>query len=235
MIRYKGTYPAYDDSIILTKLECPALPSVQHDTVRIPCRPGNILTAHNHGERKIRATFELNGKNAMRNATLAAQLIKWAASSEPAQLILDETPDRYFLAQLTDATAPDYAAQYPTITLTFTCDNPYSFALEWSAEQVGREFWYLGTVAVWPVIVLQPQSKVENPSWSANGRMIELSGLTIVPGDDLIIDNANRKITINGQNAMPYLTLDSDWLYMHPGITKIEGSCGKVVWRDVYL
>lgn len=59
-------------------------------------------------------------------------------------------------------------------------------------------------------------------------------------GDELIINNKNGKITINGAVDMTALSLSSDWIYLQPGtntlITTPENSCTVVVdWRDKYL
>ncbi len=235
MIKFRGTYPAYDDGIILTSASNPILPEIDHDEVKIPHRAGIIELWKSHNAREISLKYELNGKSAARNAALAAQLARWAESTEAGQMVFDEMPDRFYLARLISATAPDYAQPFPTVTLKFLCANPYAFATQESSANVGSLIIYEGDVRAYPLITYTTTANQNGALWQCGAMRLEISGYTIPAGHTVTIDNANHLITDNGVNIMRYLALASDWIYIERGGVTINGTGGVITWRNIYL
>ncbi len=235
MIKFRGIYPAYDDSIILTAASNPILPTIGHSEIKIPQRAGVLSYDKTHDEREISLTYELNGKSAARNAALAAQLARWAESAAAGQMVFDEMPDRFYLARLIDASPPDYAQPFPTITLKFLCANPYAFATEQSSANVGDLITYGGDVRVYPVITFQPTESQNGAQWQVGTKRLVIDGYTIPSGHTVKVDNANHLITDNDVNIMRYLTVASDWLYIERGGVTISGTGGVITWRNIYL
>lgn len=176
MIKINGLYPAADDSIILTALQIDPLPVISQDRVKVPGRPGLLMFGRSHDERTIRASFELNGKNPAQNALLARQLTVWAEHMAPRQLIADEMPDRYYLAQLEQATAPDLAEAFPMIDLTFVCADPYAYAVQASTGAVGAAVTNSGDVPVRPSIAFVAPSDYPSASWLCGGKTLSMAG-----------------------------------------------------------
>jgi len=73
--------------------------------------------------------------------------------------------------------------------------------------------------------------------------IISLPGLLIGQGDELIIDMENMTITLNGQNAMRYLSRDSEFFRLNPGNNEITYhstvTAGRVdlriLWKDAWV
>lgn len=237
MIKYKGVYPAVDDSIILTRCLIHPISNITQDTIKIPGRPGVLHVNRSHSERPIELSFELNAKTSKQNAALAAHLSDWAESTTPQQLIPDEQPDRYYLAQLESMSAPDLAEPFPVITVRFVCADPYAYSLAERSMSVGNPMVNDGNVHVRPVIRFTPSALHVGATWSLNGRSISILGYSIQPGHTIIIDCVNRVITDNGQAdaIMQKLSLTSDWLELAPGSNDISGPGGVATWRDAWL
>jgi len=73
-------------------------------------------------------------------------------------------------------------------------------------------------------------------------KQIELQNIQLHIGDEIIINTDDMTVTINGQNAVSYLTDDSDFFKLKPGenFISINGSTGAVtdayiIWKDRWL
>jgi predicted phage tail component-like protein len=237
MIRFQGTYPAYDESILLVGLQNEIIPEIEYTSQKIPQRAGVLGISKTHNVRTLAATYQLNGKSAARNMSLAAALAQWADSEAAGQLVLDETPDRFYFGILTNASKPDYAQEWPEVTLTFTCANPYAYSMEQHSANVGETIDYQGSVPVWPTIEYTPGSNLAQAQWTDGTRTLTISDpeYTLRAGHRIAMDCANRLATDNDVSIMAYITLFSDWLYMKRGPNTITGPGGVVKWRNVYL
>lgn len=236
MIKFRGVYPAYDDSIILKAAVNPIMPTIGHDSIKIPGRVGVLSHNKTHDEREISLTYELNGKSAARNAALAAQLARWAESEAAGQMVFDEATDRYYLARLIDTTPPDYAQPFPTVTLKFLCANPYAFAKTESSANVGELITYGGDVRAYPLITYAPTTAKAGAYWIIGTMRLTIdSSYTIHAGHTIKVDNASHLITDNDTNIMRYMTVASNWLYIERGGITVQGTGGVVTWRNIYL
>jgi len=79
---------------------------------------------------------------------------------------------------------------------------------------------------------------------------IELTGLTLRPGEELVVDTDRMTITINRQNAIRFLTADSEFFLLHPspsaeltfpneitytGTPAANAADIRILWKDVFL
>lgn len=77
----------------------------------------------------------------------------------------------------------------------------------------------------------------------AGESVIALENINLKPGDELIINNCDMTITINGQNAMEYFTNDSDFFNLLAGLNTLIYSDSNVsrnisfdvIWKDMWL
>lgn len=73
--------------------------------------------------------------------------------------------------------------------------------------------------------------------------LINLEGIILKPGDELIINTCDMTVTINGQNAMQYFSNDSDFISLLSGINTLEYNDSNssrnvsfdVIWKDRWL
>lgn len=61
-------------------------------------------------------------------------LIDWLETKEPAELIINDEPDRTYYAILTDEMTPDVMAAMGSFTLNFICPDPYKYGQEYTQD-----------------------------------------------------------------------------------------------------
>lgn len=73
-------------------------------------------------------------------------------------------------------------------------------------------------------------------------KQLELQNIDLHVGDEVIINTDDMTVTINGQNAVSFLSDDSDFFKLKPGenFVLISGSAGAVadtyiIWKDRWL
>lgn len=102
-----------------------------------------------------------------------------------------------------------------------------------------------------PMIIKYSESKNDTPikiTTFAGGKLgaekyIILENMALKPGDELIIDTCKMLITINGKNAMKYLTADSEFFNLLPGNNEIQYYDESIIrdimvditWKDRWL
>lgn len=77
----------------------------------------------------------------------------------------------------------------------------------------------------------------------AGESIITLEGISLKPGDELIINTCDMTVTINGQNAMEYFSNDSEFFTLLNGINALVYSDSNssrnisfdVIWKDRWL
>lgn len=73
--------------------------------------------------------------------------------------------------------------------------------------------------------------------------VIDLQGLVLEPGDEMVINTEDMTVTINGQNAMDYFTMDSEFFALLNGENTIVYADENVsrtanldiIWKDRWL
>lgn len=236
MITFRGVRPYYGDDAFLLSCRVQQIPTIENEKTIIPQRPGVLSSQKMHRERMIYLSFELLGHGAKRNAEIAESIAIWAETTGDERFVLDEMPDRFFLARLDEASEVDYAEEYPTFDLSFVCSNPYAYSIDGYSEKVGETIAYYGTVAAWPCIRFTPDFDTPAPTWSDGTRIIAFdSDYTALAGHEIVIDCANRYATDNGNSIMQHLSITSDWLKLERFSNRITGSGGRVEWRNAYL
>ena len=73
-------------------------------------------------------------------------------------------------------------------------------------------------------------------------KQLELQNINLHVGDEVIINTDDMTVTVNGQNAVSFLSNDSDFFKLKPGenFVSISGSAGAVadayiIWKDRWL
>lgn len=104
-----------------------------------------------------------------------------------------------------------------------------------SGEQTKTIFADLSTA----VMVLSASAK----HTSFGESVITLTGLTLKPGDKLVINTCDMTVTLNGHNGMRYFSSDSEFFKLLSGANEIVYSDGSdsrsinidVIWKDRWL
>lgn len=237
MIKLNNIYASYNEDIFLTSLRIFPIP-IENVVHAIPKRAGALRSERSYGVRQIQASFAINGKNEKKNAELYNALLYTLTYDEPKPLVADEQPDRFYLAELVEASEIDLAAQHPECTFTFECLNPFAFSLETYTIEESQPFYYDGQIATAPLLEYTPDtSGVASKRWEVNGKHIEIKDHAFVAGRKVLVDNMNAVISEgDSSEIMAKLTLSSDWLRIVPGLNTCQlGENAKLRYRKVYL
>ncbi len=172
----------------------------------------------------------------------ARRLAAALSAPEPAPLILDDEPDKYYMAILSGATDLDSLWRFGGGTMTFYCPDPIAYSKDESSlastgtklePEVG------GTYPAWPVIAATPAANTSY--WrltnTATGQYVQLT-YAFDGKKQVVVDMEAMHCTIGGANADQYVTLASDYWQMPAGeVCAMTASSGTsaVEWRDRWL
>jgi hypothetical protein len=133
-----------------------------------------------------------------------------------------------FLIQLTASDPLFYSTdggdiQTATITLqaqTGGYVTPYDLPVDWAAGAAPSTVLNSGNATVFPVIELHDESHNPIITNETTGETFALD-ISTADGDVIVIDMANRTVTLNGSNIMGNRTDDSTWWGLTPGDNSI--------------
>lgn len=190
---------------------------------------GSIFAFARDGIRNIRISVELPLDQ---DAALTCynNLRAWAASSQPARLVLPGTPPGHLMAVLTEMTELSMRDYYEPIDLTFTAFDPYFIGTERS-EEVGNTFTVGGDVAADFVITATIAEAVTAPTWLIDEtRKIALTG-TVGVGT-LTINTETGAVELNGDSIKAQIDLTSRFYPLEPGTHIITGPDATITWSE---
>ncbi len=188
-----------------------ASPSVRSNTETVPGKPGLADFGADSGERYIDISCNVFPQKTF--AALVSILDRVSAWLDPAQglkqLVLDDVPDRYFQARLSDAVDCERLLRAAgAFSLRFLCPDPYGYALDdeafvltgTGAQEVMRQ---VGNTDSEPVYVLQGAVASGHISIKTNGEELRIVG-PLSAGEVLVIDTGmvTAKVTDSAGNTL---------------------------------
>jgi predicted phage tail component-like protein len=201
------------------------------DTESSSGRDGSIVIGRRWGDASVSFAIGASGTDAQRRAAFST-LGAWLSVDEPKQLVLPDTPDRYYLAIPDGSLDLERGIRGEMARLSFTLTDPIAYGEERTITiPSGRSANVTigGTAAAMPYIV-SAQSVTPNSS-------TKLYGLRLDDGDVFCLttggtgaftvnrlDMGERVVYVNGALTLP--TLDSDWLVLTPGTHKLRNHQG---------
>ena len=119
----------------------------------------------------------------------------------------------------------------------------YDMPVQWTPGTTPTVAVNTGDVTIFPQFKIV--GKVQNPritNYSAN-KFVQVNITATSDTDEIVIDMAQRTITLNGANILAYRTDDSTWWGLEPGNNTIEFisdgptdvNFGTLRWRTAYL
>ena len=202
-------------------------------------RDGSIVIGRRWGDASVSFAIGASGTAAQRRAAFST-LGAWLTVDGPRQLVLPDTPDRYYLAIPDGPLDLKRGIMGEMARLTFTLTDPIAYGQQRTANipsggsvsiTVG------GTAPAKPTITAS--AAVRDSSSEVWGVRLD-SGkvLHIATGSSsaraVSIDCDARTSTVAGAIALP--TLDSDWFEMAPGSHTIAMNRGTgaatITWRE---
>lgn len=117
--------------------------------------------------------------------------------------------------------------------------TPYDLPVDWAAGAQPTTVNNSGTATVFPVIELHDEAHDPRITNQTTGETFALE-ISTSDGDVIVIDMANRTVTLNGSNIMGNRTDDSTWWGLTPGDNSIvltsdtsdDNVYAELIWRN---
>lgn len=220
--------------LVCKSVKRPLLPSVKSNRVEMLGKSGVFdFSEHEYGLRKVTMRIQYIGTDYTELRTRARQIAAWLSTATWAKLILNDEPDKHYLAKVTDEIDLESLWESGKADISFDCQP---FAL--SNTEVSSIFSATGTVNQ---VINNPGTRLTNfrsPQGSkfsikADGSWTKITfamnGNTITYNEagsgELILDNVNMTATLSGVNKFGVLTGDVDsFLKMLPGANTLTVS-----------
>lgn len=207
---------------------------------------GPLLAGVDLKEREIRLVLNFAGKSHEHACELASAVAALFCTDEPGEYEPGKMPGRAFSAILREAGDMEWHWGFGTVEYTFIAPRPFSHSIAETVVKTTGENVRIeprGDVPIRPVIRHKLSRVVAAFVLSIGNdvffRLRDPSGGTLAANSIFEIDFANRKVTLNGSNAMAYVDYTySDW---HPPIlggTTIrcyDAGETEVRWRDEWM
>lgn len=176
-----------------------ASPALRNFYETVPGKAGVADFGCDSGERIIMLTCYIYPQKDF--AALVSVLNAMAQWLDPSkglkQLVLDEVPDRYFMARLSEAVDCERLLRSAgTFTLKFICPDPHAYALEDETFVISEEGEHeisrsIGTTISEPVYSIQGVISSDTDSYISiiiNGEELRITG-ALAEGETLIVDS----------------------------------------------
>lgn len=176
-----------------------ASPALRNFYETVPGKAGVADFGCDSGERIITLTCYIYPQKDF--AALVSVLDAMAQWLDPTkglkQLVLDEVPDRYFMARLSEAVDCERLLRSAgTFTLKFVCPDPHAYALEDETFVISEEGEHeisrsIGTTISEPVYSIQGVISSDTDSYISiitNGEELRITG-ALAEGETLIVDS----------------------------------------------
>lgn len=194
--------------------------NAEPNTETLESRNGEMFIGARWGVSTVSFSIGIHG-TALQRRNAFSQLGAWLTVDEPKQLILPDTPDRYYLAVPDGSLDLERGIGGEISQLTFKLVDPIAYSTTETTITVPSggsiTFNVGGTAATAPTI---QATAVRNSSSLVWGLRLDAGDFVHVAtgnasGRFVVIDCNARTLTISGNAAIT--TLDSDWLEFTPG------------------
>lgn len=176
-----------------------ASPALRNFYETVPGKAGVADFGCDSGERIITLTcYIYPQKDFAALVSVLDAMAQWLAPTKGLkQLVLDEVPDRYFMARLSEAVDCERLLRSAgTFTLKFICPDPHAYALEDETFVISEEGEHeitrsIGTTLSEPVYSIQGVISSDTDSYISiitNGEELRITG-ALAEGETLIVDS----------------------------------------------
>ncbi|MCY8048443.1 phage tail family protein [Bacillus haynesii] len=238
MFTFKGE-TSKDNGLIVREVASAILPTVNEKTVEIPSRHGGLDYGRTYGMRQIDFTVGIKGESDEDLRLKMRRLAKWLNSRTLQPLVLSDEPDKQYMARVTGDTNLSPLFRYEEATVSFLVPDPFAEDIQSTAVTIpGGETTPInvaGTAETFPVFTVTMDAAAEYFEISRSSEeepdddLLVKVVTVLTPGDVLVIDCTDGKITLNGTLVQTTMTLDSDFIYLTEGENRLTCSPGGTV------
>jgi predicted phage tail component-like protein len=196
----------------------PLIPPMRNKTVQISGRKGAIDGGRDSDPRPFNIVFLLDGNTIEDYFLKTFGVEQWLNTDEAKPFIYDVLPDRYLMARVTSEINPDRVGGYSRFEVQFTAFDPDFYAINETVKPItsGTTYAYEGSKPAKPILKITLSANAADLTITdKSGQFIKLAR-AFTAGDIVTIDNASRKILVNGQDARASMTISSRWLEITP-------------------
>ena len=118
-------------------------------------------------------------------------------------------------------------------TYTFVAPSGLKYGPERSRVLSSDPIWVGGNAPTDFVLTYTLEEAAEEVVWGNGAQQLRLTG-GFAAGSQFRVDSARERVTLGGQNAMPYLTLDSRFFPLVPGSNALTGQ-GCLTYKEAWL
>ena len=198
------------------------VPALRSNTETVPGKAGLADFGADSGERYIDVSCNVYPQKTF--AGLVAVLDRAAAWLDPTvgtkQLVLDDVPDRYFMARLNAAVECERLLRSSgSFDLTFFCPDPFGYAIEdetFSITEAGNSTVtrLIGNMESNPIYRIEgviTSGASNSISIATNGQELKIVNATLASGETLVVDTDRMTAYVEDadgiilRNALPYL------------------------------
>ena len=198
------------------------VPTLRSNTEIVPGKAGLADFGADSGERYIDVSCNVYPQKTF--AGLVAVLDRAAAWLDPTvgtkQLVLDDVPDRYFMARLNAAVECERLLRSSgSFDLTFFCPDPFGYAIEdetFSITEAGNSTVtrIIGNMESNPIYRIEgviTSGASNSISITTNGQELKIVNATLAAGETLVVDTDRMTAYVEDadgmilRNALPYL------------------------------
>lgn len=189
-----------------------ALPSIKINTQELPNIGGTVLLNKRYDVREITFNCLVTGTSDSDFETKIRDIAKWLNTDTPQQLILDEEPNKYYMAMVSEISEIEQTLAIGKFSIKFVCLNPYAYATSSttvtiqngsSSATINND----GDTTVYPTISFTSWASNITISNSSTGESIELIGLPT--NKTVSIKCETGEIVVDGVVNMSYLGFNS--------------------------
>lgn len=194
--------------------------SAEPNTETLKSRNGEMFIGSRWGASTVAFSIGVHG-TALERRNAFSQLGAWLTVDEPKQLILPDTPDRYYLAIPDGSLDLERGIGGEISQLTFKLVDPIAYSTTEETVVVpsgsSATFTVGGTAPTCPRVSAMATRNSTSLVWGL--RLDDGDFVHVATGSAsscaVVINCDSRTLTISGNAAVP--TLDSDWLEFTPG------------------
>jgi len=183
--------------------------------------------------REIRIDIYLAISNTEQRLHYINLINTWATYSTPQALEFPSMPGKYIMAKVSKLPGPSTREWWEKLTLEFTAGDPFFLDYDYLVAPCGIPFEIYGNGAASAYIQDVEATSTTDPEWELDSdKTIALDG-TFAAGT-FKVDLDSKKVYLDDVSQMQYVTLQSRFFELEPGIHTIAGS-GTIFYKQRWL
>jgi predicted phage tail component-like protein len=228
MIQFNGV--AMDEAANVKIVDILISPMQVRETVRERVlRSGADFVRVTGGTRTVSVTFALLDNDRERRQEALLALNAWATSEKPGRLVFKDHPGRYLTGICTGYPEPSLRQWWGTLQITWTCYDPYWYAMTEKVVDCGTAFKALGS-AVPYIRITDTVSTAGSRTYTDGTDSMTFAN---VPTGELVIDLERQTASVDNTSIMQGFNFASTFLQPKRAMT-ISGT-GKVRYTERWV